>query len=130
MSAAQIALTELASMASLASLMMTRGVTNTRGVRRSKKDASPEMMANASTLSSVINPRILNGYRKKIEEALHRWENEMSESDDDNEIHAIEARAERAICDFLNRIRNRNKGKLPNKKLQDMWDSFKCVNSY
>ncbi|AGC77940.1 hypothetical protein LX97_03386 [Nonlabens dokdonensis] len=74
-----------------------------------------------------IDMRILDTIRKDINEAIKKYTECLKDAINRQEKNACDIRAERAVCDSLNRIMDRNGDNLPSKYLKNQWKSFKCV---
>lgn len=75
----------------------------------------------------VIDPGLLGDLTGKVRGAIDSYRNCLRNALRTQENDACDRRAERDVCDALNRIRNRNKGDLPTDFLINQWDSYGCV---
>ncbi len=102
------------------------------GNRQSKIEEVSERLENpfkvgGKKIDQVIDTKTLRIMMKNTEKAVHKLqkvlESELPESQKESEI----ARAEKVICDELNRIRKFNKSALPTKRLEKFWESHRCA---
>ena len=75
----------------------------------------------------VIDPDLLKDLTERVRKAIEVYRKCLKKATRTQENDACDRRAERDVCDTLNRIKNRNKGNLPTDMLQNQWDSFGCV---
>jgi hypothetical protein len=75
----------------------------------------------------VIDKDLLDDLTGIIRDAIERYRTCLRRAARPQESDACDRRAERDICDSLNRIRNRNKDNLPTDFLKSQWDSYGCV---
>lgn len=75
----------------------------------------------------VIDPGLLSTLKDKIKSAIEAYKACLSTASRPQENDACDRRAERDICDTLNRIKSRNNGVLPDHELDNQWQSFGCV---
>ena len=75
----------------------------------------------------IIDPDLLKILEQKIRAALTGYRKCLISASTPQESDACDRTAERAICDTLNRIKNRNNGSLPGDFLSNQWNSFGCV---
>lgn len=83
--------------------------------------------ANNLIQNLIIHPEILEVLQFKVKDALTIYKQCLLKAKKQQENHACDVRAEREVCDILNRILDRNNNKLPSKILQNHWVSFGCV---
>ena len=75
----------------------------------------------------VIDPGLLADLSETGRGAIDSYRGCLRKASRTQESDACDRRAERDICDALNRVRNRNKGNLPTDFLKNQWDSYGCV---
>lgn len=74
----------------------------------------------------VIDPGLLGDLREDVEKAIKTYRECLRKASRPPERDACDRRAERNVCEFLNRIRDRNNEELPD-FLQNEWVSYRCV---
>lgn len=75
----------------------------------------------------VIDPGLLNDLSERVGDAIESYRVCLREASRPQESAACDRRAEIAVCDALNRVRDRNNDVLPTDYLRDQWRSFGCV---
>lgn len=75
----------------------------------------------------VIDPELLEDLTEQAEEGIEKYRACLRSASSPQERAACDRRAERDVCDTLNRIRDRNNDKLPGAFLDGQWQSFRCV---
>lgn len=75
----------------------------------------------------IIDPELLRDLSDIVKRAIEKYRACLRAAARPQESDACDRRAERDICDALNRIRNRNNGDLPTDFLQNQWASYGCV---
>ncbi len=75
----------------------------------------------------VIDPDLLDDLTDKVRGAIDSYRSCLRKASRPQENDACDRRAERDVCDTLNRIKNRNKDNLPTDFLNNQWESYGCV---
>ncbi|WP_143738382.1 hypothetical protein [Erythrobacter colymbi] len=134
----------LGSLASIASLAQQIGLSATSDgrpdvsdfIRRVRASLTPAQR-NALSIKGadeivgvlIIDPGLLKEIRKQIEGCIERYKKAMSHPSQ-AERSVADTRAERCVCEFLNKIKRRNDGELPAGQFRDWWKSYRCVDDY
>jgi hypothetical protein len=130
-------LSTLGSIASIASLLIQGaqisrdrgGATVAVGDRAYRVDIAT--LRSAQELSeTIIDPDLLKVLSEQMEKARKEYMNRLKRAESAQERDAADAYAQRNICDLLNRIRNRNEGKLCGAYFEKLWKSYKCQAAY
>jgi hypothetical protein len=88
----------------------------------------PEKAINLISALSIIDARILGVLRGQIERAISEYATCLQNSSTQQERDARDRRSERAVCEALNRLMDRNGGYLPKDEfLENQWVSFGCI---
>ncbi|MDH7447141.1 hypothetical protein [Aquimarina sp. 2201CG14-23] len=74
-----------------------------------------------------IDQRILDVISDNINDAIENYVLCLKDANGRQEKNACDIRAERAVCDSLNRIMDRNDDDLPSEYLKNQWKAFKCI---
>ena len=74
-----------------------------------------------------IDSRILEVIGDNINDAIDNYAICLKSANGRQEKNACDIRAERAVCDSLNRIMDKNNDELPSEYLKSQWDSFRCI---
>lgn len=75
----------------------------------------------------VIDPGLLEVLEDKVKNAIATYKNCIKAASRPQEDAACDRKAERDVCDSLNRIMDKNDGELPTQFLKNQWRSFGCV---
>ena len=76
----------------------------------------------------IINEGLFGDLVEEVKNAQDEYRKRLKNSSNANQRDAADRYVEKEVCEHLNRIRDRNKGVLPDvKDLQDAWESYKCV---
>ena len=106
-------------------------ITNIRSYFEKKNKEIPEYFdfddSEEFIKALIIHPDILVVLRDKVKKALKDYKKCLKKARRQQENHACDVRAEREICEILNRILDRNENKLPSEILKNQWISFGCV---
>jgi hypothetical protein len=97
---------------------------------RSRREAPSEFSpdeAQGLVALLVIDPDLLGDITDKVRGAIDAYRSCLRKALRPQENAACDRRAERDVCDALNRIKDRNKDELPTDFLKGQWDSFGCV---
>lgn len=80
----------------------------------------------------TIDPIFLRELIRAIEKARKKMIQSYRKAKNSQQRDAADAIAQREICDLLNRIMNRNNGKLPSSPefLSQAWVSYGCVKAF
>ena len=70
----------------------------------------------------VIDPGLLDDLTDRIRGAIDAYRSCLRKAERPQENDACDRRAERDVCDALNRIKNRNMGNLPTDFLNNQWE--------
>ena len=106
-------------------------VTNIRDYFRSRPSPlaatfeQPKEVAFVAKL--VINPDLLDDLTQDVQGSITDYRDCLNASTRPQERDACDRRAERRVCETLNRIRDRNDDELPTDYLNDQWTSYRCV---
>lgn len=98
--------------------------------RRTNREPPPEFRPEEAlqlVALLVIDPELLRDLGDIIKRAIDAYRVCLRAASRPQESDACDRRAERDICDALNRVRNRNNGVLPTEFLEDQWASYGCV---
>ena len=74
----------------------------------------------------IIDPEYYEVVIKEIRRARDKEMRGMAENPNRSDRDVEEKRAERLICEFLNRIRRRNDGEIPDGECHKWWVSYRC----
>ena len=74
----------------------------------------------------VIDEELLKELSGQVSGAIDDEKQCVKKAKSGSQMDACERRAERAVCNSLNYILNRNDDKLPTKYLQDKWTGYHC----
>lgn len=85
----------------------------------------PEEVAFVGKL--VIDRELLRGLTADVSESVKAYMDCLHHSRTPQERDGCDRRAERRVCETLNRIRARNQGQLPTDYLRHQWESYGCV---
>lgn len=106
-------------------------VNNIRNFFRFQKKEPPENfdIDDATPLIAllVIDPGLLEVLEGKVKNAIGAYRDCIKAANRPQEDTACDRKAERDVCDSLNRIMDRNDGVLPSQYLQKQRKSFGCV---
>jgi len=106
-------------------------VTNIRNFFRVQKREPPQELDidDVTPLIAllVIDPELLGVLNDKVKKAIGAYKDCIRVASRPQEDAACDRKAERDVCDSLNRIMDRNDGELPTRYLQNQWKSFGCV---
>ncbi|TAL82580.1 MAG: hypothetical protein EPN74_16900 [Rhodanobacter sp.] len=98
--------------------------------KREKRDPPPNFSpdeAQGLVALLIIDPDLLKDLSERVRKAIEAYRYCLRKAVRPQENDACDRRAERDICDTLNRIKSRNKGNLPTDILNNQWHSFGCV---
>lgn len=107
-------------------------IENIRSFFRRKKVEKPEIFDPEEAKDFVaslitIDPIILNVLNDKVKDAIASYADCLRQAISPQENAACDRRAERSVCDTLNRLMDRNIGVLPSDYLKNQWAAFGCV---
>lgn len=106
-------------------------VSDIRKYFEARGELPPEGLADPDAVEFValltINRDLLSDLEAAANEGVTRYRDCLKKASKRQERDACDRRAERDICETLNRIKERNQGHLPTKHLRDQWSSFGCV---
>lgn len=75
----------------------------------------------------VIDSELLDDLSRQIDRGVGAYRKCLSKASTVHERAACDRRAEKDVCDTLNRVMDRNDDELPSNYLRDQWTSFQCV---
>ncbi len=75
----------------------------------------------------IIDPDLLSDLMDSVRRAADEYRTCLRNVQRPQERAACDRRAERDICDTLNRVRDRNGGDIPTDYLNDQWNSYGCI---
>jgi hypothetical protein len=88
----------------------------------------PDKAQNLISALTIIDPRILSVLRDQVDRAISKYATCLQRSITSQERDACDRRCERAVCETLNRLMDRNGGGLPHDEyLEAQWMSFGCI---
>lgn len=96
-----------------------------RGIAPPPDVTSPQALKFINLL--VIDQDLLDDLTDETREGVKRYANCLKMASTTQERAACDRRAEKDVCDTLNRIKDRNEGDLPTDYLDKQWRSFGCV---
>jgi hypothetical protein len=106
-------------------------IDNIRSHFRQRGEAVPDDLESAEGAKLVevlvIHPDLLDDLQKDTQSAIGSYRKCLERAQKPQEKAACDRRAERHVCDTLNRIRDRNNDELPTDFLQAQWASFDCA---
>lgn len=125
----------LASIISLAlQLREQKGVSNEEAIEiaMSRLDIPKEERQDfAETGIIIIEDELLTALIDEVDVSVKDYLDRLKAANNAGERAAIDAKAEKDICEWLSRIMYRNKDKLPDiQRLKNWWESFRCVYPY
>ncbi|MEK6372732.1 MAG: hypothetical protein AABO58_08550 [Acidobacteriota bacterium] len=96
-----------------------------RGIAPPADVTSPEGVAFVNLL--VIDPDLLDDLTEQTQDGVKRYRQCLKQASQPQERAACDRKAEKDVCDTLNRIKDRNEDQLPTNYLDKQWKSFGCV---
>ena len=78
-------------------------------------------------LNLIIDKGLLDRLTDKVKDAIDDETNCIKNAKTGQEMDGCARKAEKAVCDSLNYIRDRNNEDLPTDYLNDSWSSYRCV---
>jgi hypothetical protein len=133
----------LGSLASIASLAIQTGVPmNSSGrpdfrsvlsrLRLTPRQAQTLKIEGAETIIEllIIDGDLLKASTESIKRCLERYKAALKQAADRRERERADKQAERCVCEWLNRIKQRNGGTLPEGKFNDWWQSYRCIDDF
>lgn len=127
--------TFLASASTIASLLISADLKVTvrnvreflsRVPREFREDLSSEEGIELINLM-VIDPDLLGDLTGEVQKSERDYRRCLRKGKTPQERDRCDRRAERAICEALNRIRDRNDNDIPTEFLKKRWESYRCV---
>lgn len=96
-------------------------------IKKAEKRAKSPLKIGAKKVSEVIDKKLLETLQLKIEEHNKALIKAFKDSEiSDSERKKIVEAARIQICSFLTEVKKFNKGKLPTKRLINLWSSNNC----
>lgn len=103
-----------------------KNISNTT-LKKAEERASSPLKTGIKTVAEVIDAELLEALQVKIEKHnrnLIKAFQSTTVSDSEREKMVEQARIQ--ICSFLSEVKRFNEGKLPTKRLEELWLSNKC----